>query len=193
MVAHLKRCEYVPTETLTRIARELQEQKENQPPATPHTSNLSLNWTPFNPTQSFSSPQSSIAGPSTFVHASRPLKRKRTVESDFDDAWTERKHAEFSEDMCRLFIACGIAWNSADNPEMRLFLEKWIPGVRVPGRRVLAGRLLDGEVEKIEAKTRDKVNGKDATIQCDGWKNVAKTPVTTSVMTVEREVSFMYK
>lgn len=29
-----------------------------------------------------------------------------------------------------------------------------------------------------------------ATGQCDGWKNVSKTPVVTSLMTVESQVRF---
>lgn len=45
-------------------------------------------------------------------------------------------------------------------------------------------------MEKVESWMKDIVAGKDGTIQCDGWKNVAKTPVMTSVMTVEKEVNF---
>lgn len=111
-------------------------------------------------------------------------------EQNSDKAWDEAGYIEFSEDLCRLFVACGIAWNAADNTEMWIFLEKWIPGVWVPRRCSLAGRFLDREVEKVESWMKDIVAGKDGTIQCDGWKNVAKTPVTTSVMMVEKEVNF---
>ena len=34
-----------------------------------------------------------------------------------------------------------------------------------------------------------KVKGKMATGQCDGWDNIAKTHVVTSMITVEHEVS----
>jgi hypothetical protein len=48
-------------------------------------------------------------------------------------------------------------------------------------------------VAKVEARVREKVNGKVATGQCDGWTNIAKTAVVTSMMTVEHEVSQSYQ
>jgi hypothetical protein len=73
---------------------------------------------------------------------------------------------------------------------MGLFVEKWIPGAELPDRRALSGRILDREVARVEARTRERIKGKIATGQCDGWKNVAKTSVVTSMITVEHVVSF---
>jgi hypothetical protein len=72
--------------------------------------------------------------------------------------------------MCKLFVSCGFAWNAASNPEMGLFVSKWILGATVPDRRSLLGRVLDGEVAKVEAQTKERIAGKMATGQCDGWK-----------------------
>ncbi|KIM35265.1 hypothetical protein M413DRAFT_79560, partial [Hebeloma cylindrosporum] len=47
------------------------------------------------------------------------------------------------------------------------------------------GRVLDKEVQKVKYGVRQKVEGKLATGQCDGWKNVAKSSIVSSVMTVE--------
>jgi hypothetical protein len=72
---------------------------------------------------------------------------------------------------------------------MRLFMGKWISDVALQDRRIISGRVLDSEVQKVENRVIGKVKGKMATGQCDGWDNIAKTHVVTSMMTVEHEVS----
>ena len=42
--------------------------------------------------------------------------------------------------------------------------------------------------QKVDEETKERIGGKVGTGQCDGWKNIAKTPVITSMMTVENEV-----
>ena len=76
---------------------------------------------------------------------------------------------------------------------MHLFVEKWIPGANLPDRRALSGRILEREVAKVEARMREQIKGNIATGQCDGWKNVAKTSVITSMITVEHLVSLKTK
>ncbi|KAF8148918.1 hypothetical protein B0H34DRAFT_828266 [Crassisporium funariophilum] len=96
--------------------------------------------------------------------------------------------ADFLE-VCKLFVACGIAWNTANNPEMQKFTKKWChSNVKMSDRRVLSGRVLDGEVKKIEKTVKDAVAGLLVTGQCDGWKNVAKDHVVSTVMTAGNEV-----
>lgn len=152
MLAHLKHCIMISPEKLKEIIIEVRSEKENQPPTPLSTPNMA-----FHQNLPFLGTHQDLASP--HHPPTRPLKRKRTSQSNFSleapIMWDESTHTEFASDMCKLFVACGFAWNSADNPEMRIFLEKWIPGVRVPGRRVLAGVVLDGEVELVE-KTRLK-------------------------------------
>ncbi|TFK78604.1 hypothetical protein K466DRAFT_507046, partial [Polyporus arcularius HHB13444] len=90
--------------------------------------------------------------------------------------------------MLNLFAVCGIPFNVADNVEFDDFMLRWIPGAVVPDRRALAGSVLTGAVQKIEEATAAKVAGKFATGQSDGWRNIAKTDVITSMMSVDREV-----
>lgn len=73
---------------------------------------------------------------------------------------------EFAADMCKLFVSCMISWNTARNPQMHLFISKWIPGSTVPDCGMLSGYYY--EVEKVEEATRKKVKGKLATLQLDG-------------------------
>ncbi|KIM89370.1 hypothetical protein PILCRDRAFT_61066, partial [Piloderma croceum F 1598] len=48
---------------------------------------------------------------------------------------------------------------------------------------------LDSVVNKVKEKVISKVKGKRAMGQCDGWDNIVKTHVVTSMITVEHEVT----
>ena len=136
----------------------------------------------------------------------RPPKRPRLVYelSDFEDPhsressfnsprpWSAESQHAFGSDLCRVFAACGFSWNAADNPELHRFFGHWLPGACVPDRRKLSGAFLDAAALKVKEKVVDAVRGKLATGQCDGWKNVAKTDVVASSMTVQRQVSVAF-
>jgi hypothetical protein len=129
------------------------------------------------------------AGPNNSqTHPSKKLKTSHTSSALTFTSTAERQRT-FSEDLCKLLVSCGISWNALSNPEMKLFIGKWIPDVALQDRRIISGRVLDSEVNKVEEKVISKVKGKMATGQCDGWDNIAKTHVVTSMITVEHEVS----
>jgi hypothetical protein len=112
---------------------------------------------------------------------------------DSTPQWSTSLQENFDDNILKLFVSCGFSWNSASNPHMRLFVEKWIPGVNLPDHRASSGCILDREVVKVEARTREQIKGNIATGQCNGWKNVAKTSVVTSMITVEHVVSLKTK
>jgi hypothetical protein len=188
LLSHLKSCQKVDAQTRDRALADFAAYKENLPPTRgqsriPYSPALANNSHRF-PLQPIPTPPSSSA-------TTRPLKRAKTSLEDIADSgalWPSGRQDEFDRDMCKLFVSCGFAWNAASNPEMSLFVSKWIPGATVPDRRSLSGRVLDGEVAKVEARTKERIAGKMATGQCDGWKNVAKTSIVTSMITVEHEV-----
>ena len=70
-------------------------------------------------------------------------------------------------------------------------MKKWVEA-DVTDQKALGGRILDNEVQRVEAQTRQRVEGKVGMGQCDGWKNVVKTSVCTSMMTVKKKVSNNY-
>ena len=183
MKAHLNNCQNISNETRIQAIAELPANKENVTPL-PSTMHY-LPDTQLDP------------GPSNSAAPARPLKRSRTSISSFGDdsgpQWSTSLQENFDDDILKLFVSCGFSWNSASNPQMRLFVEKWIPGANLPDRRALSGRILDREVAKVEARTRERIKGNIATGQCDGWKNVAKTSVVTSMITVEHLVSLKTK
>ena len=101
---------------------------------------------------------------------------------------------KFSADLCHLLIELNTVWAAADRRGLQRFIHKWVGSeVVVQDRRILSGRVLDKEVQKVEEVIRQKVQGKFATGECDGWKNVAKSNVVTSVMTVDGVVSKMFR
>jgi hypothetical protein len=63
-----------------------------------------------------------------------------------------------------------------------------MPSAKIPDRPVRSGPILDREAEKIVAKTRKLIEGKLATYVEDGWTNISKTHLDTSILSVESEV-----
>jgi len=75
---------------------------------------------------------------STLIFAEPPLKCK-CASSTFEDSplsgrplWTPALQSEFGKDLCKLLIAIRAPWNAANNPQMQLFVQKWVPGAVVP-------------------------------------------------------------
>ncbi|KAJ7495202.1 ribonuclease H-like domain-containing protein [Mycena latifolia] len=115
-------------------------------------------------------------------------KRRRTSSSSSSQvplAWSAEVQEEFGEDLCRLFVSCGWSWKAVSNPQFKLFFNKYIPAAKLPDRRVLSGRILDKESDKAVDRTRKQIQGKLATYSEDGWTNIAKTHVDTSMLSVE--------
>jgi hypothetical protein len=144
----------------------------------------------------------SAPGPSGST-GERPLKRSRVSSfSNFtmgqdgytqspvaEKVWNPALQQEFGEDFCKLLIATRSSWNTAHNPQMRLFVEKWIPGAIVPDRRTLSGPILDREAGKVEEKLKLKLKNRKATFQTDGWKNKARQAIVATMVSVDFEVS----
>ncbi|KIM69305.1 hypothetical protein SCLCIDRAFT_78472, partial [Scleroderma citrinum Foug A] len=101
--------------------------------------------------------------------------------------WAKETKDEFQHDLCLAFISSGIAWNVISDVQLRHFLAKWIPGAEIPDHRKLAGPILDKEVTRVISKTRLHTAGRFATGQSDGWKNIAKASVVTSMIIVDFE------
>jgi len=60
--------------------------------------------------------------------------------------------------------------------------------VVIPDHCILSGQVLNEQVKKVKENIKVKVQGKLVTGKCDGWKNIAKTSVVTTMMSVENEV-----
>jgi hypothetical protein len=123
--------------------------------------------------------------------AAQPLKRARTAtDVSYGDtpAYDNELQKDFRNDLCKLMVANGWAWRSANNPETRIFMNKWTGGGLVPDRRVLSGSILNSQVAEVEERVKEKIKGKVGIAQCDGWKNNAKKSVVSTMIMVENEV-----
>ncbi|KAJ7041926.1 ribonuclease H-like domain-containing protein [Mycena alexandri] len=133
----------------------------------------------FFPPDPFESPTSEL------FNTSSSSKRRRTSETSRVPVWNDEQQTEFGADLCKLFVVCGWSWNTVSNPEFKGFFQKYLPQASLPDRRVLSGEILDAEAAKVITTARRQTKGKLATYSEDGWTNIAKTHVDTSVISVE--------
>jgi hypothetical protein len=211
MIPHLAKCIHVAPDVRTRAEQDHNNSKKKRHgPANPLTLERSASLPSFPPfpiatgsshTGLISATPSPMPSPlllAPIPNIERPQKRSRvssfTAGPDgslnlVERVWNSSLQQEFGEDFCRLLIATRSSWNTANNPQMRLFVEKWIPGAIVPDRRTLSGPILDREAGKVEEKLKLKLKGRKATFQTDGWKNKAKQAIVATMVSVDFEVS----
>ena len=213
MVPHLARCTLVApnvraqaaVEAETNLKKNRRDPGNQHPPMLEHSANLRLPFPAIATGSSLIASATPLASPmpSPLLLApilnlvERPMKRSRVSSftdgspSLVDQIWNPSLQQEFGEDLCKLLIATRSSWNTAHNPQMQLFVEKWIPGAIVPDRRTLSGPILDREAGKVEEKLKLKLKGRKATFQTDGWKNKAKQAIVATMVSVDFEVSFI--
>ncbi|KAJ7748303.1 ribonuclease H-like domain-containing protein, partial [Mycena maculata] len=69
----------------------------------------------------------------------------------------------------------------------KIFFAKYLPAAKLPDRRVLSGRILSGEAEKVILRTRKITEGKLTSYSEDGWMNIATTHLDMSLISVETQ------
>ena len=187
MLAHIKTCKFISTNDQTLIiltCKPSAAPTNNIPPLYPSTSlHISSMVTPV-----LLSTQNS----------SQPIKRSKSLYGASPGGIQYLMHTlsasqlqeEFSTNLCKLLIALNTAWVAAKNPLLHRSIHKWVgPEVIMEDRQILSGWVLDWEVEWVEKGVISKVSWKLVTGQCDGFKNVAKSSVVSTMMSVEYEVS----
>ncbi|KAJ7938616.1 hypothetical protein B0H13DRAFT_1851561 [Mycena leptocephala] len=68
----------------------------------------------------------------TTLNVVHPVPDSLPISTSSPRMWDPPKQEEFAEDLCKLFIACNVAWNSAANPELLLFFSKYVPEAKIP-------------------------------------------------------------
>ena len=193
MVPHLAKCGFVAPDVRARAVEENNRKKSRRenPPLLGRSASLplpaittGLGYTAYQTASLIASATPSpVPSPlmlsAPLLNLERPQKRPRTSSlaaqgpdgspSLVGRVWNPPLQQEFGEDFCKLLIATRSSWNTAHNPQVRLFVEKWIPGAIVPDRRTLSGPILDREAGKVEEKLKLKLKGRKATFQTDGW------------------------
>ncbi|KAI0634627.1 hypothetical protein C8Q77DRAFT_1026903, partial [Trametes polyzona] len=99
--------------------------------------------------------------------------------------WLDSTQEAFTADLCRLFVACNISWTAVNHPYFRTFFARWVPHAILPSRKTLSGHILDQEALRVAEGMRWEVDGRFATGQCDGWKNITRDSLVASMLNVE--------
>lgn len=214
MVRHLAKCVLVAPDVRNRAVEEINDKKNRREhPLTSQGTpsmlgrSISMPYPTAIMTSSLSTSTMPSASPSPLLlstpllNIDRPLKRARlssrspsftslqdSPQTLIGRAWNPPLQQEFGEDFCKLLIVTRSSWNTAHNPQVRLFVDKWIPGAIVPDRRTLSGTILDREAGRVEDKLKLKLKGRKATFQTDGWKNKAKQAIVATMVSVDFEV-----
>jgi hypothetical protein len=99
---------------------------------------------------------------------------------------SDQTQSSFNADFLRLLIAISAPFAAANNPYTRYFVEKWCarPEIHVPSADVLSGRVLNEESEKVVDGWRSTTRGQYGSGSSDGWKNIARHHLVTSVLNV---------
>jgi hypothetical protein len=95
----------------------------------------------------------------------------------------------FESDLCKLWVANGWSWNSVNNPQTHDFFQKWRPEANLPDRHKLSGSVLKGELETANAAMHETIKGQIATGMSDGWKNIKRTSLLASMLSVDYKAS----
>ena len=85
------------------------------------------------------------------------------------EPWNPGKQERFESRIARITAAANFPLAWIENPEVLAFFDEFIPGAKVPTRKVLTNRIIPAEVDKLRRQAMKNVSGSEVTIQCDGW------------------------
>ncbi|KAJ3738988.1 ribonuclease H-like domain-containing protein [Lentinula raphanica] len=100
------------------------------------------------------------------------LKVYKGINIPFTNEEEKMIHTQF----LRATISANLPFSWVDDPEVvKLFMMfRACAGDVIPARRVLGGRLLAKESERVEQELKDELKGKKVTLTCDGVKDISK-------------------
>ena len=85
------------------------------------------------------------------------------------EPWNSGKQERFDSRIARITAATNFPLSWIENPEVLAFFDEFIPGAKVPTRKVLTNQIIPSEVNKLRHQAMKIVSGSEVTIQCDGW------------------------
>ncbi len=104
--------------------------------------------------------------------------------------WDDAGQRQWAKDTIKMLLSCGVSWRAVDDDVFQAWVMKYIGlDVQIPDRRALSGAILDELYHEVLEEMGKSVENRLAVGQSDGWKNVAKTNVTSTLMSVDQEVS----
>jgi len=85
------------------------------------------------------------------------------------EPWNPGKQERFDSRIARITAATNFPLSWIENPEVLAFFDEFIPGAKVPTRKVLTNWIIPKEVDKLRQQAMKIVSGSEVTIQCNGW------------------------
>lgn len=75
----------------------------------------------------------------------------------------------FEDALISCFASANIAFNVVENPQFRQLINICVPGMKIPSRKTLSGRILNTKLATVRHDVKWGTRNRLATLQCDGW------------------------
>jgi hypothetical protein len=105
-------------------------------------------------------------------------------------SWSSVRQKQFERSIARLTASAGLPLSWVDNAEWIMFVDEFLPAARSPSRKVLTNRLIPTAVAEFRAAAKAAANGREATIQADGWTGVNHHHLIAFMITVDGKVCY---
>ncbi|KAI6651282.1 hypothetical protein LOD99_5430 [Oopsacas minuta] len=92
--------------------------------------------------------------------------------NDFTIKTSSHQKEILDNQIARLFYACNLPFNLAENDVFKKTISILRPGYTPPTRKSLAGGLLDKTFNEVTTMTASALEGKDVTLVQDGWSDI---------------------
>ena len=73
--------------------------------------------------------------------------------------------------------ATNSAFSMVENPQFRAMMDLVRPGIQLPGRRAISGRILEDVYAEEWEKFAKEKKGMHCTMSIDGWSNIKNDPI----------------
>lgn len=102
--------------------------------------------------------------------------------------WTTDRQAAFENQLARLTASAGLPLSWVDNPEWIGLCEDFLPAAKSPSWKVLTMRVIPKLVEQLRNQSMSEADGKDATLQADGWTGENHCHIIAFMITANQKV-----
>ena len=84
---------------------------------------------------------------------------------------------QIAKQICRMVAATNSPFALVDHPEFHRLMQLMRPGIRLPSRKEVGGKLLDEVYETTVEKAKAMCKGKYGCLSVDGWSTITRDPV----------------
>ena len=102
--------------------------------------------------------------------------------------WSAARTRLFEHRILRLTASAGFPLSWVENPEFQAIREEFIPGSPHISRKVLTKRILQEVVTEFREGVKQRVVGKEATMQSDGWTGINNHHLVAFMITTNKKV-----